>query len=121
VSHLFAGTEGGGVWRRPLSEMIRTEVDEMYTSIPGGFFMEQNYPNPFNTDTRIKFFIPHSENVTLKVFDMMGKEVASLVTSTLPPGTNEFTFNGSDFPSGMYFYRLQAGGFVLTKKLVLQK
>jgi hypothetical protein len=120
-TNLFAGTDSGGVWRRPLSEMILTDVEEFHASFPENYSLEQNYPNPFNPSTRIEFSIPHAEYVTLKVFDMAGREVAKLVNSTLKPGSHELTFDGTDFTSGVYFYRLQAGESVQTKKFVLQK
>jgi hypothetical protein len=120
-TYLFAGAECGGIWRRPLSEMIRTGVEECHPSLPGGYSLEQNYPNPFNPSTTIEFSIPHTDYVTLKVFDMAGREVAALVSSTLTPGSHEVTFDGTDFASGAYFCRLQAGSFTQTKKLILQR
>ncbi|MCU0372363.1 MAG: M28 family peptidase [Ignavibacteria bacterium] len=90
----------------------------------------QNYPNPFNPSTKIKFKIPSSEGygfsrgvclVTLKVFDITGREVQTLINENLQAGTYEVTFDGSGLSSGMYFYQLRAGNFIATKKFVLMK
>jgi hypothetical protein len=118
-ANLFAGTESGCVWRRPLSEMIRTGVEETPETMPAGCSLEQNYPNPFNPGTKIGFTIPRSETVTISVYDLLGREVAVLENSTLPPGYHEVMFNGMDLASGVYFYRIQAGGFTRTRKMHL--
>lgn len=89
--------------------------------LPQRCILDQNYPNPFNPTTNIKFQITKSNHTTLKVYDLLGKEVATLVNEHLTPGSYETTFDGARLSSGVYFYRLQAGGFVQTKKLVLQK
>jgi hypothetical protein len=88
-------------------------------AIPTVFELSQNYPNPFNPSTQIEFSIPQSSYVTLKVYDVLGKEIATLVNSTKEAGTYTTTWNAQDFPSGVYFYRLQASTFTETKKLVL--
>jgi len=90
-------------------------------STPSVFRLEQNYPNPFNPSTTIKFSIPSSEFVTLKVFDLLGREVATLVDEYKPAGSYEVQFEGSSLSSGIYFYRLKAREFNSTKKLVLNK
>ncbi|MBU1937256.1 T9SS type A sorting domain-containing protein, partial [bacterium] len=79
------------------------------------------YPNPFNPSTRITFDLKKAGHVSLKVFDLLGREVAILVDEVHPAGIHNATFDGSDLPSGIYFYRLQAGDFVQTKKMVLLK
>jgi hypothetical protein len=95
--------------------------------IPSAYSLSQNYPNPFNPNTKIKFDIQKSvvssqySVVTLKVFDILGKEVVTLVNEKLNPGTYEVTFDGSNYASGIYFYQLKAGEFIETKKLVLLK
>jgi dienelactone hydrolase len=96
-----------------------TAVSESPAPRVVSFFLEQNYPNPFNPTTKINFQIPHSSFVILKVFDILGKEVATLVNEELHPGNHETTFDGNGFASGVYFYRIQAGDFVQTRKLVL--
>jgi len=89
--------------------------------IPDEFVLYQNYPNPFNPVTFIKYEIPELSLVTLKVFDVLGSEVAILVNEEKPIGNYEIEFNGTELPSGIYFYRLQAGTFIETKKMVLMK
>jgi hypothetical protein len=103
--------------RQP-SECTNSATIELGGS-PNYFVLGQNYPNPFNPETKIKYQIPNSSEVTLKVFDLLGREVATLVNERLQPGSYETTFDGKDLSSGVYLYRLQAGGFVETKKLLL--
>jgi parallel beta-helix repeat protein len=86
---------------------------------PAQFILSQNYPNPFNPSTKIEFSLPKAGNVTLKVFDVLGREVATLVSENLSAGTYQREWNAGDVASGMYFYRLKAGDFVQTKKLLL--
>jgi hypothetical protein len=96
-------------------------VKELPPSAPTDFSLLQNYPNPFNPTTTISFRVPNLANVSLKMFDMLGKEVAVLVNEHLAPGTYEATFDGSNLPSGVYFCRLQSGTYLETRKVVLQK
>jgi hypothetical protein len=81
--------------------------------------LEQNYPNPFNPGTTISFSIPSKSYVSLKVFDELGKEVSGLVSEELPAGHYSRQWIARDVSNGIYFYRLQAGAFTETKKLVL--
>ncbi len=83
------------------------------------FELQQNFPNPFNPSTTIKYSIPTSNFVTIKVYDVLGNEVAALVNEEKPAGTYEVNFNASQLSSGIYFYKLQAGSFVETKKMIL--
>lgn len=85
------------------------------------YILFQNYPNPFNTSTLIRFHLPISSDVSLKIFNTMGQEIETLMASRIPAGNHEFQWDGSNFPSGVYFYRLQAGTFVENKKLILLK
>ena len=117
-SNLFAGT-GTGVWRRPLSEL--TSVGNPTADVPKTFALQQNYPNPFNPSTTIIFELPKTAHVNLKVFDILGREVVLLVNERKAPGKYEVKFDGSNLASGVYFYRIQAGDFVQTRKLVLLK
>jgi hypothetical protein len=87
--------------------------------MPDKLELYQNYPNPFNPTTIINYQLPISNWVTLKVFDVLGREVVTLVNEKQEPGKYEARFNASNIPSGMYFYRLQAGAFTETKKLLL--
>jgi hypothetical protein len=94
---------------------VEDKVDPVATT----FNLEQNYPNPFNPSTVISYRLPVSSNVTLKVYDVLGNEVATLVNEEKQPGNYEVEFNASNLPSGIYFYKLQAGDYNQTKKMVL--
>jgi len=89
--------------------------------LPKEFRLFQNYPNPFNGNSRIKYSIPQSSNVIIKVFDVLGKEIELLVNDEKTAGTYEVNWNAANLPSGVYFYRLQAGNFVEIKKMILLK
>jgi hypothetical protein len=88
---------------------------------PLAFSSEQNFPNPFNPTTKINYHIPQLSFVTLNVYDVLGSEIATLVNEEKSVGSYEIEFNATVLPSGIYFYRLQAGSFVETKKMVLMK
>ncbi|MCH8032961.1 MAG: T9SS type A sorting domain-containing protein [Bacteroidetes bacterium] len=90
-------------------------------NIPRKFELSQNYPNPFNPSTAIKYSIPKAGFVTLVVYDVLGSEVSSLVNEEKTAGYFEIEFDGSSLASGIYFYRLQAGDFVETKKMMMLK
>jgi hypothetical protein len=83
--------------------------------------LKQNYPNPFNPTTTIQFTIVNRQSTIVKVFDLLGREVTTLVDEVKSPGTYTVEFDGSKLASGVYFYRLQAGDFVQAKKLVILK
>jgi hypothetical protein len=89
--------------------------------IPMEFCMEQNYPNPFNPSTTIKFTIPDREKVSLKVFNVLGLEVSTLVNGIMPAGTHSVNWNAGTSPSGVYFYRLQTASNADFKKMILTK
>ncbi|MFN3695315.1 MAG: T9SS type A sorting domain-containing protein [Ignavibacterium sp.] len=115
---LFAGTFSSGVWKRSLSEII-TSADDLIINLPAYFSLAQNYPNPFNPNTKISWQSPVGSHQTLKVYDVLGNEVATLVNEERPAGSYEVDFNAAGLSSGIYFYRLQAGSFVETKKMIL--
>jgi hypothetical protein len=117
---LFAGTFSSGVWKRPLSEII-TSNDDPQINLPTHFILEQNYPNPFNSTTNIRFRISDFEFVTLKVYDILGNEVVTLVNEEKERGVYSINFDASGLSSGMYLYKLQAGSNVETKKMILLK
>jgi hypothetical protein len=95
--------------------------NNVISSIPKTFELSQNYPNPFNPVTNIKYQIPKDGLVTLKVYDITGREIAKLVNEVKPAGFYTVSFNGSNFASGVYFYRIQSGDFVQVKKMLLIK
>ena len=96
-------------------------IHQISNQIPEKFTLHQNYPNPFNPTTIIKFDIPKNVKVSLKVYDILGKEVANLVNSDLNAGIYEYTFEGTGLTSGIYFYTLSTGDFKQTKKMLLVK
>jgi hypothetical protein len=89
--------------------------------IPDGFYLNQNYPNPFNPKTIINFQLSIFNYVTLKVFDALGRQVATLVNEKLSLGSYDVEFNGANYPSGIYYYKLEAGDFSEVKKMILLK
>ncbi|MCL5020792.1 MAG: T9SS type A sorting domain-containing protein [Bacteroidetes bacterium] len=117
---VFAGTNGMGVLRRPLEEFI-TAVVKGPSLLPRSFSLSQNYPNPFNPTTNIEFRISNFGFVSLKVYDVLGRELATLVNGVRSPGSYEVQFNGSRFASGVYFYRLTAPGVNIVRKMLLEK
>ena len=88
---------------------------------PSNYSLEQNYPNPFNASTSIKYQLSHSAYVTLKIYDLLGREVATLVDAQQLPGSYEYPWSGQNFSSGVYFYQLAAGSIHLQKKMILLK
>ncbi|GIW91303.1 MAG: hypothetical protein KatS3mg109_1735 [Pirellulaceae bacterium] len=94
-----------------------TSVGVSLESIPSAFVLHQNYPNPFNPTTTIRFSLPQREHVTLKVFDVLGREVARLLDQELEAGEHTVVFDAGDLPSGVYFYRMQAGAVVQLRKM----
>lgn len=91
------------------------------SNIPLNFNLEQNYPNPFNPSTIISYSIPQSSFVTLKVYDIIGNEVAALVNKTQTAGKYDVRFDGSNLSNGVYFFRIEADNFISTKKMILMK
>ncbi|MGA9294229.1 MAG: T9SS type A sorting domain-containing protein [Ignavibacteriaceae bacterium] len=100
---------------------VLTNVNDKENSIPNKFGLSQNYPNPFNPTTRIKYEISSKEHVMLKVYDILGREVTTLVNKEQLAGKYEVTFNALNLASGIYLYVLKAGSFYMAKKLVLLK
>ena len=120
-------------WFKVMKYSIRCIKDggpvgmEKEKSLPNSCRLYQNYPNPFNPATTIKYIIPETPymaslpNVTLKVYDIVGRKIATLVNDIKPAGVHSVQFDGSNLPSGIYFYRIQAGEFSLSKKMILMK
>ncbi|MDD5362392.1 MAG: T9SS type A sorting domain-containing protein [Ignavibacteria bacterium] len=129
--YIYAGaknnyTDYNAVWKRPISEIIG--IQSISTEIHTKYSISQNYPNPFNPSTKIKFSIPENRKlktdnsvVTLKVYDILGKEAATLVNEKLQPGTYEVNWNAANYPSGVYYYKLTSGDFSDTKRMILIK
>jgi hypothetical protein len=98
-----------------------TAVKESGSSIPTHPVLAQNYPNPFNPSTNIEFQIPHAGHVSLKVFDVLGREVATLVNEEMTPGRYGRLFDAGAVGSGVYFYTLSTGSVILTKKMIIMR
>ena len=113
---IWAGWQGGGVFA---STNIMTGVEQKQQSVPLMAELCQNYPNPFNPSTTIRYELPQKSHVTLSVYNVLGQQVSILVQGEQESGYHEVRFDGSNLASGVYFYRLQAGSFVQTKKLLL--
>jgi hypothetical protein len=103
------------------TQIITSVFDLEEPSSNSNYKISQNYPNPFNPSTTISYSIPKAEFVTLKVFDILGRETASLVNESKEAGNYSLTFNAGNIPSGIYFYKLTSGSFMATKKLILLK
>ncbi len=105
-------TTTGGV-----SFVEETQIDAILTD----YNLSNNFPNPFNPSTKIKYSIPQTSNVVIKIYDVLGNEIETLINEEKPVGTYELTWYAENLPSGIYFYQLRAGSFVETKKMVLMK
>jgi endo-1,4-beta-xylanase len=116
-----------GSWRPALTWLAQflksnpTAVEKTISGLPSQFQLEQNFPNPFNPATTIRYSISQTSKVTLRVFDLLGKEIQTLVNTAQMPGQYQVTFDARNLTSGVYFYRLTAGSYTETKKLVLMK
>lgn len=117
---LFAASIADGVWRRPISEML-TAVKDNPHDIPNRFELMQNYPNPFNPSTIITYQLPTSCMVSIRVFDILGREVETLVNDRQNPGVHSVNFSSTNLPSGVYLYQLQAGTYHDAKTMLLLK
>jgi len=104
-----------------LNLRILTDVKQGNTNIPQNYSLLQNYPNPFNPSTYIKYQLAKSGFVSLKIYDILGNEVRTLVNETKNAGSYKVKFDGSDLSSGIYFYQLKAGEYSETKKMILLK
>jgi len=100
---------------------LTTSVEENKKNISNTFNLSQNYPNPFNPVTTINYSIPKQSHVTIKIFDVLGNELTTLINEEKFAGNYSVKFNASAFSSGVYFYKIQAGNFVKTKKMILMK
>ena len=106
-------------WGLALSYQTTTGNTSNDNVQPTTYKLENNYPNPFNPTTTIKYQIPELSFISLKVFDVLGNEILTLVETEKPVGTYEVEFDATNLSSGIYFYRIQAGSFVETKKMIL--
>lgn len=117
-----------GLWRANIDRILEYFFPENATNLiseknysVSEFQLYQNYPNPFNSTCAIKYSIPKSSQVTLKIFNVLGSEIETLLDDEKPVGTYELNWNAVNLSSGVYFYRIQAGSFVQTRKMILLK
>lgn len=103
----------------PSKSIVTGTHDDFVPEIPGQFTLLQNYPNPFNPQTTIEFSLPVQQKITLRVYDVLGREVHVLVDEILDAGNHSVTFDASSVASGVYFYQLRSDTFILTKKMIL--
>ena len=125
-NNYFIGTSGAGIFKSDsLTGLwqfcVITSIENAGKILLNSNYLFQNYPNPFNPTTTIPFVIPQSQYVELKLFDILGNEIAVLTNEYLQAGKHKIEFNGSNLPSGVYFYQLKAADFKQTKKLLLLK
>lgn len=116
-----AGSRDGRIKCFSGGDITEVGINPISSGVPDKYSLEQNYPNPFNPQTKIKFALPKDEFVKISIFDMTGRVVANIVNEKLTAGSYEADFNGSNFASGTYFYKIEAGNFVETKKMILVK
>jgi DNA-binding beta-propeller fold protein YncE len=107
--------------RIDLIDLETTDVEYEKSSIPGGFQLEQNYPNPFNPTTTIDYSVPSRSFVTLKVYDVLGNEIATLVSEVKSTGSYTTEYSAINLTSGIYFYQMKAGTYIATNKMLLLK
>jgi hypothetical protein len=125
-SDISISRTGSTVWISTVSDNILhtstgVNINTISSQVPDGFSLSQNYPNPFNPSTKIKFAIPGSYFVKLAVYDLLGREVSSLVNEQLQAGTYEYEFEASGLNSGVYFYKISTESFSEVKKMILLK
>ncbi|MBK8981468.1 MAG: T9SS type A sorting domain-containing protein [Ignavibacteria bacterium] len=117
--------DGGGIYAQNINSNGSlgnlTGINSNYHETPDGYFLSQNYPNPFNPKTIISYQLSMFNDVTLKVFDVTGNELTTLINESQNPGKYSVEFDGSNFPSGVYFYKLTAGGFEAVRRMILIK
>ena len=118
-TYVYAATLGGGIYRYNKNNI--TSIEGITSSDPTSFELNQNYPNPFNPITKISWQSAVSSWQTLKVYDMLGNEVATLVDEFRGAGSYEINFDASNLSSGVYFYKLQTGAYTQSKKMILMK
>jgi hypothetical protein len=106
-------------WLENTTIVVNTQ-DEFF-NLPENFFLAQNYPNPFNPSTKISYQIPELSYVTLKIYDVLGNEIATLVNEEKPASEYEVEFNASRLSSGIYFYQLETESYLETKKMLYLK
>ena len=114
-------TMNGFILQKAIFDTIDVGISNYNSQIPEKFSLYQNYPNPFNPVTNIKFDIAKATNTSILIYDMLGKEISSLVNQVLSPGSYQYSFNAANFPSGIYYYRIKTNEFTDIRKMILLK
>ena len=115
-NNIFASTYDGEIWRRPISELVWNSTKQV-----DGYNLFQNYPNPFNPTTKIRYSVEKEGHVKLIVYNTLGQSIKVLENTIKPAGNYSTNFNASNLPSGIYFYKLEAGQFTQVKKMMIIK
>ena len=118
-SDIYIGTYGFGIFKRPISDLVGITKDE--NKIPSSFSLGQNYPNPFNPGTVISYALPSASHVKLTIYNTIGEAVKVLENGNRNAGNYSVEFNGAGLPSGIYIYKLEAGDFTQSRKMILLK
>jgi YVTN family beta-propeller protein len=121
VSNRIFVTEEHKSWISVIDPTATGIISNPVVQVPESFVLQQNYPNPFNPTTVIKFYLPKANRVTLKIFNILGEEVATLFSASLPSGSHKYEWNASGMASGVYLCVMQAGKFMETRKMVLMR
>jgi hypothetical protein len=104
-----------------MGDTLLTGTEQTNTTLPDKFFLAQNYPNPFNPETVISFAVPKSSFVSLKIYNALGVEMTTLINEEIKSGYYNYKWNGQNLPSGIYYYKILAGEFTETRKMILVK
>jgi hypothetical protein len=120
TSGSVAVTRGKTIWNTSVAADSTTDV-RIADGVPAAFALKQNYPNPFNPTTRIEYQVAKDQLVSLKVYNLLGQEVATLLNETKAPGTYAVDWNAEGLPSGIYLYKMQSGSFTSTRRMMLVK
>jgi len=118
ITDMWTNSNSGFYYKITFNDST-TSIQELDPAVPGEFVLEQNYPNPFNPSTTIRFSLPAGEKTNLRVYNLLGQEVAELINADLPAGNHVVEFDAKSLSSGVYFYRLSTSGFSTTKKMIL--
>ena len=127
IGQTLVGLTGNSIYKSNIGFLyqtakIMTKVEDIRpVTIPKEFYLDQNYPNPFNPSTTIRFGLPRKSEVSLKIFDLLGREVGTLIDKTMTAGEYQVIFQAEGLPSGVYFYCLRTEGFSRVKKFTLLK
>jgi hypothetical protein len=117
----YGGTDGILFQTGYATSDLIVSVEEIADVVPTKFILHQNYPNPFNPSTKIIYSVPKISKVVIKIFDVLGNEIETLVNEDKPAGEYEIEFVGDGSTSGIYFYQIKAGEFIQTRKMILIK